>query len=67
MKAKLFKATSQNMSYVIEKTPLNKHQLKELNLLKILCIQAKSSKGHRLAFLLMGKAREVNMPLINTF
>lgn len=67
MKVKLFKGTSQNMFYVIVKALLNKHQLKDLNLLKIFCIQAKSSKGHCLAFLLMGKSREVNMTLVNKF
>lgn len=67
MKVKVFKGTSQNMSYKIVKALLNNHQLKDLNLLKTFCIQVKSSKGHCLAFLLMGKSREVNMPLVNKF
>jgi len=55
------------MSYIIVKSLLNKHHLRGLNLLRIFCIQVKSSKGHCLAFLLMGKCSEVNMPLVNEF
>lgn len=46
MKVKLLNGISQNMSYIIVKALLNKHHLKDLNLLKIFCIQVKSSKGH---------------------
>lgn len=38
MKVKLFKGTSQNMSCIIVKALFNKHQLKDLNLLKIFFI-----------------------------
>lgn len=67
MKVKLFERTSQSMSYIIVNPVLNKQQLKDLNLLKISCIQVKSSKGHYLTFLLMGKCSKVNMPSVNKF
>lgn len=67
MKVELFEGISENMSSLIVKTPLNNHQLKDLNLLKIFCIQVKSSKGHSLVFLLMGKSNKGNMPLVKQF
>lgn len=45
MKVKLFKGTSQNMSYIILKSLFNKHQLKGLNLLKIFFIQCKFKRS----------------------
>lgn len=66
MKVKLFKGTNQNMSYVIVKALFNKHQLKDINLLKIFSLNV-SSKGHCLAFFLTAKSTEANMPLVNKF
>lgn len=45
MKVKLFKGTSQNISYIILKAPFNKRQLKDLNLLKIFFIQCEFKRS----------------------
>lgn len=66
MKLKLFKGTSQKMSYIIVKVLFNKHQLNNLNLLKIFFIQCEFKRS-LFAFFHTAKSIEVSMPLVNKF